>query len=395
MDNSDIYTVFPINRKSNEFIFCEDPSYAFQYFIDKRINIATGEVEPFSVEKLWKRLAQLNLRGQYTFPIVIHFYYEFSYLSLDLLNLVGPETPLCIEIHYQHAKSEKLKFDRPHFDFMGDLDWRAEEYFNDFENCYENLLAGNSYQLNLTKKFDFPFSMKQKFSFRDWAGMIWKDPHRVGAYGNITSLGKLNQVLLSNSPECLFQIAPESEDTVQTMPIKGTVKLGNSFIAAWRKLDQDLKEQGELHMITDLLRNDLARLEGGPTVVLKKKSPLVVPGLLHQCSVIQTRLPKKIDLGMLIKSLFPGGSVTGAPKKRSVQILTEIENTPRGFYCGSTVILFKKVKAGSINIRTGVVHLSRESLEYHAGGGITLMSVKQNEFNEMKSKTNSFIGLLK
>ena len=92
--------------------------------------------------------------------------------------------------------------------------------------------------------------------------------------------------------------------------------------------------------------------------------------------------------------MFPGGSITGAPKKRVMSILHKLEKKPRGFYCGSTLLLTPKKAQASINIRSAIFDLKTQELSYKAGGGITLLSTAQNEFLEMTYKRDSFIKLL-
>ena len=145
-------------------------------------------------------------------------------------------------------------------------------------------------------------------------------------------------------------------------------------------------------MIIDLLRNDLNSINLPICQVVRKKALLVVPGLLHQMGVIKVKLPPVIALGKLVRCLFPGGSITGAPKKRTVQILRAIEAGPRGIYTGSTMLLRNGQIDCSINIRTAKINLKESSLSYGSGGGITLQSNCDAEFQEMQIKVESFLN---
>jgi len=95
-------------------------------------------------------------------------------------------------------------------------------------------------------------------------------------------------------------------------------------------------------MICDLLRNDLSSIEDPVSKVVLKKMPLLVPSLLHQCSRIEVELSSRVSVGRVVEKMFPGGSVTGAPKKRVMDILSDLEQRRRGFYCGSTLIEWQK-----------------------------------------------------
>jgi anthranilate/para-aminobenzoate synthase component I len=179
------------------------------------------------------------------------------------------------------------------------------------------------------------------------------------------------------------------------MPIKGSEVLGKNPQDSWRKLKACPKNQAELYMITDLLRNDLSKIEKPKAQVIKKKSPLRVPGILHQFSLVSVLLNKNTSLYKVISSLFPGGSVTGAPKKRVMEILNDLEfSGKRGFYCGSTIILYKNLKAASINIRSATIDLNSGEFIYGSGGGVTLLSQVEDEYKEMKLKIGSFINIL-
>ncbi|MFZ8934302.1 MAG: chorismate-binding protein, partial [Bacteriovoracaceae bacterium] len=89
----------------------------------------------------------------------------------------------------------------------------------------------------------------------------------------------------------------------------------------------------------------------------------------------------------------PGGSVTGAPKKRVLDILRQLESRDRGFYCGSTILLYKNAIAASINIRSAEIDLESNIMSYSSGGGITLLSKSSLEYKEMYKKLESFTQL--
>src|SRR5690606_22484901 len=139
---------------------------------------------------------------------------------------------------------------------------------------------------------------------------------------------------VSNSPETLFEARPTrgGKWRVSSKPIKGTAKKDE-----WEKLKNSKKDQAELLMITDLVKNDLNKLSHGHAQVDALKAKLDVPGLVHQYSEVSALVESVTSVGEIVKCLFPGGSITGAPKKRVCQIIDEIEQEPRNFYCGSTL----------------------------------------------------------
>jgi anthranilate/para-aminobenzoate synthase component I len=95
-----------------------------------------------------------------------------------------------------------------------------------------------------------------------------------------------------------------------------------------------------------------------------------------------------------MQCLFPGGSVTGAPKLRVMELIQQIERFQRGIYCGSTLLFFKERKLASINIRTANINLGERLWRYGAGGGVTLLSKAHKEFQEMEFKVSSFLTFL-
>ena len=146
-------------------------------------------------------------------------------------------------------------------------------------------------------------------------------------------------------------------------------------------------------MITDLMRNDLTKITLNPARVVSRSLPLIVPGVVHQYSRIRAQVDEKTTLKRILKCLFPGGSISGAPKSRVLDLITKIESGPRGFYCGSTILLHQGKLSASINIRSAEVNHSTSEVSYGSGGGITLRSKAEEEFDEIYAKLNSFVLL--
>jgi anthranilate/para-aminobenzoate synthase component I len=217
---------------------------------------------------------------------------------------------------------------------------------------------------------------------------IWNQG-QTSAYAHASYLPALGGLLLSNSPECLFEV---KDNVIRTMPIKGTIR--NTEKNAWERLRRSAKDQAELFMITDLLRNDLNLLKGDSARVVSKRNRLNVSGLIHQYSLIEKRLDLNVSLKQILGQMFPGGSITGAPKKRTMEIIRGLENRVRGHYTGSTIFLYNKNCTSSLNIRSAYIDYSEQTLSYSAGGGITLLSNPNQEYDEMLSKWESFKNLL-
>lgn len=365
------------------------PSTAYIYYRTKRLNLLTGFPEVYPLDRFLDRLNEIHIQEKVPRPTVFHFYYELGLILMGLGHTVDDDVPVAIEIEYEKRKIKK----KPSSKLQG-LPLKSierptwSEYKSAFNHIQENLLNGNCYQVNLTYPFDF--QTEEQIDPRDISDFFFSR-NNLSAYAHATFLG--DDMFLSNSPECLFQY---SHNKIFTMPIKGTAQLkaNGDWKKAWSKMQKNIKEEGELNMITDLLRNDLNRLESPRAKVIKKRTPLLVPGLLHQCSVLSVELHKKLSLLKTLQCLFPGGSITGAPKKRVMEIIQEVERYPRGMYCGSTLLCLGDKKVASINIRTFTLSIADRLWRYGAGGGITLLSRPTSEYQEMEDKVSSFLTLL-
>ncbi|WP_413230626.1 chorismate-binding protein [Halobacteriovorax sp. RT-2-2] len=257
-----------------------------------------------------------------------------------------------------------------------------DEYENLFHKTYENLLAGNCYQLNLTSLIELKISNTDDLINTFLSIELYP---KLGEFAHILSLPFEERLVISNSPECLYEYDHERKK-LTTRPIKGTVAdhLGKDFLI------NDVKNTSELNIITDLLRHDLSAIGKNFSKVESMREFFYVPGLIHQYSKISVELEECNNLS-LVTSLFPGGSITGAPKKRVVELIKNIENKDRGIYTGSTILNFDNIYKSSINIRSLDIASSSNLALYGAGGGITLLSDAESEFFELKAKANSFL----
>ncbi len=373
----------------SKFLELNDASSAYIYYRKTRLNLITGYAEIYPFHLFMKALEQTSLQESVPHPKVYHFHYEFGLILMGLSHTVGEDVPLVVEIEYERRSWKKapsrVRLENIKLKSLERPSWT--EYKEAFNHIQERLLDGHAYQVNLT--YPFEFETEDMLDPRDIMDFFFTRKG-LGAYAHATYYG--DEMILSNSPECLFQYR---KDEIFTMPIKGTLRRKGSFAADWKKLKNDKKEEGELIMITDLLRNDLNRLEYPRARVHKLKAPLCVPGLLHQYSLLSVKLENKISLLKVMECLFPGGSITGAPKKRVMEILLEVERYQRGLYSGSTLLCIDDRKMGNINIRTAQVAVGDRLWRYAAGGGITLLSRPVLEFQEMEDKVSSFLTLLK
>jgi para-aminobenzoate synthetase component 1 len=206
--------------------------------------------------------------------------------------------------------------------------WSLETYATRFERVRDYIAAGDVYQINLT----FPLN-----------GVLDGDPlglYRVlrkrqpVAHGGVVALGP--EIILSLSPELFFEL---EGGVVRSRPMKGTARRGlgpHEDMMIARDLKEDEKQRAENLMIVDLLRNDIGRLSRIGTVRVPQLFTVETYNTLHQMtSTVEGELAGALSIREILAGLFPCGSVTGAPKIRAMEIIRELEATPRGVYCGA------------------------------------------------------------
>lgn len=377
----------PYKNKIFEFSNLES---GYVYFLKYRINLKTNAKEEFNFLSWFSELDKIKLNTKLSNNKVIHLFYEAGFLLGGSSPFTDENAILAIEFDFvDFNESELKKIDAPECAPLSTPN--LNKYLDGFEWGYKKLLSGDCYQFNFTDVFKYKF----KGNGEGFLSSLWSDYSNVGLFGSYTSLPSLGKTFFSNSPECLFEI--NEELVLSTRPIKGSWKrdYNLSVEEQFSLVKDDKKNLGELNMITDLLRNDLSSIEKPAAKIIATQVPFEVPGILHQCSKVEVSLSNDVSLLKIISSMFPGGSITGAPKKRVMGILRELEKRNRGFYCGSTIIWTKEIKSASINIRSSEIDTKNNELIYSAGGGITLMSEGIEEFDEMMLKQMSFLKFFK
>lgn len=369
-----------IYRGNNKFDLYTDPSVATFYYPNKKINLLTNVQTKSSTKSLLTIFKKKQLTKKFDKEI-IHLSYESGFVFTGNDHLLRNDQLLAIVLKYKKRQRIDLKkiknLSMPELTLMKTI--KMSQYKKSFNEVYKHLNLGNCYQVNLTSNFKMSFD--QNASVEKFLNFFKKA--KIAEMAHCTYIISKKLMILSNSPEVLFKI---KGDKVFSYPIKGTVRLESSNKKLFSK-----KNLGELNMISDLVRNDLTKFSMNPSTVVKKNEVLYVSKVKHLYSEIFTKFKNK-NLENLLRAIFPGGSITGAPKKRVIEIIKKIERDERGFYCGSTIVLDQKIKSASINIRTAQIDFKNKILTYGSGGGITLLSSADDEFSEMKSKFESFFS---
>jgi para-aminobenzoate synthetase component 1 len=270
------------------------------------------------------------------------------------------------------------------------------QYLEAIETIKERIRCGETYQTNLTQRLSAPIRNG------DSPGEIFIRLRHSHPAPFAAFIDRGTSQVISASPERFFKIDGR---TVRTSPIKGTRRRGKNE-AEDDHLRQDLisseKDRAENTMIVDLLRNDLGRVSEYGCVNVTKLCDLEEhPSLFHLVSTIEGRLRKDVEFADVLMALFPCGSITGAPKIKTMQIIDELEPSRRGLSMGAIGYFvpetgFDGLRPGfdlSVAIRTMVI---RDMVAaFNVGGGITIDSDPAAEFDESMLKAKALITALR
>jgi para-aminobenzoate synthetase/4-amino-4-deoxychorismate lyase len=258
--------------------------------------------------------------------------------------------------------------------------WTPAEHAAAVARIREYIAAGDTYQVNLT--------FRQRFAFAGDPFSFYRDLCRSQLAPFCAWLDLGNDCILSASPELFFRL---TDGTITVRPMKGTAPRGRWWEEdekARQGLREDPKERAENLMIVDLLRNDLGKVaETGSVAVHSLFDVETLPTIHQMTSTITARLRSGTGVADIIAALFPCGSVTGAPKRRSMEIIAELEDSPRSAYTGSIGYISPGPEAVfSVAIRTALIDREQGTGELGVGSGITWDSRADAEYTECLAK---------
>ncbi len=261
------------------------------------------------------------------------------------------------------------------------LNTSKSEYIKNIHKIKEYLKKGDTYQVNYTVKSNFDFSGDYISFFKS---LLFNQSAKYSAFINLG-----DRILISFSPELFFSI---ENNKITTLPMKGTAKRGTNNEEDKRNfisLKSSAKDKAENIMIVDLLRNDLGKICNFGSV--KTEEPFSVEkyeSLFQMVSKVSGNLKGEISIGDIIKNIFPCGSITGAPKIRTMEIIKEIEKEERGIYTGAIGIIENKKAAFNVAIRTLEIDKETGKGTMGLGSGIVIDSSPVKEYEEVKLKGN-------
>ncbi|MCP4305795.1 MAG: bifunctional anthranilate synthase component I family protein/class IV aminotransferase [bacterium] len=262
-------------------------------------------------------------------------------------------------------------------------------FMSDVREIQRQIVAGDTYQVNYTSRLRARFEGDPVAFYRDLAAA------QSGGYGTFLDTGRFQ--IVSASPELFFDRYPTGGgvDRLITRPMKGTVSRGRwtaEDAARKAQLVASEKDRAENLIVVDLLRNDLGRVARFGSVKVDELLAVERYDTVWQMtSTISGLVDSGLPLVEVLGGLFPCGSITGAPKIRTMEIIRDLESTPRGVYTGAIGFISPPDVPGprtsfSVGIRTVVIDSATGDAEYGVGGGITFDSDPRSEYEEASLK---------
>lgn len=317
-----------------------------------------------------------------------------GYLSYDLGRFLEPAVEqrhpsrFPLYVFSQHAFGSSGEPDSTAHSLISSRTLHAnfarEGYLAAVSRAIEYIAAGDIFQVNLAQqlRLQTDSSAKQIYRCLQERFPAW--------YAALLDYG--NFAILSNSPELYLRTWRDGEKTkIETRPIKGTRPRSHGMR---KKLRESIKDQAELNMIVDLERNDLGRIcRMGSVRVTEPRTIEQHPTVYHGAATITGELRENVGLLEILRATFPGGSITGAPKIRAMQIIDELEPQARGPYCGAIGYLDAGgVMQFSIAIRT--LLMQGRNVSIPVGGGIVADSDPNAEYEETLVKARAALAAL-
>lgn len=316
--------------------------------------------------KLEDFIESANFYGKRGIPFLFLIDFELKKPFLIKLDEAGEQS-----VFYQIASATNYKIEVPPFKHLK-LDVHPtdyEQYLKSYELIMKNILAGNTYLINLT----LPTKISANLSLLELYSLAHA---QYKLYFN-------NQFTLF-SPECFVKI---SDNYIYSYPMKGTIDA--AIPDAEKRLLENKKEGWEHNTIVDLIRNDLAIVSKNICITKFRYVSEIHTNrknLLQVSSEIRGELSKnwQSEIGELLVKLMPAGSISGAPKRKTVEIIKQAEEIDRGYFTGVFGIYDGKNIDSAVNIR--FIEKASEGLQYRSGGGITANSDPKQEYMEMLNK---------
>lgn len=374
--NAAFFYTPPIYGKSNSYLFL------------KPKEIVTIK----SLRNLDEKLNRIDELIAYGFVGYSLMNYETGYLFEKTLHNFLPKNENLIQFFFYDKKNVQI-IKSSEIDFIGSEKYKIKNFKlntskSEFQKSIKKIKSyieeGDTYQVNYTikGKFDFEGSFAGLFS-----NLVFNQSARY-----IAVINNNYKIIISLSPEMFFEVNGRK---IRSKPMKGTAKRGiehsnDEFIKY--ELERSEKNRAENVMIVDLIRNDLGRISEYGSVKIKNIFNVEKYESVYQMvSTVESKIKKKVNLSDILKNIYPCGSITGAPKIRTMEIINELEKEKRGIYTGSIGLFTKNKMAFNVPIRTLVIDKKTNRGEIGLGSGIVWDSIAEEEYEETKLK-GSFLS---
>ena len=262
-------------------------------------------------------------------------------------------------------------------------EWNEVEYTTRFTRVHEAICAGDIYQANL--------SFRSRFAFLGDPRALYLKLREKSSAAHGASIDTGDTQILSLSPEMFFNLSRDGRITVR--PMKGTAPRGAdaaSDTLVREGLRESTKDRAENLMIVDLMRNDLSRIAAPGSVEVEKLFAVETYPTLHQMtSTIKAQLAPQTRAEPIVRALFPCGSIIGTPKIRAMEIIRDLEMSPRGVYCGA-IGHFAPDGSAHFNVAIRTLTIRGNEGELGIGGAIIYDSTARSEYAECLLKTRYY-----
>lgn len=322
-------------------------------------------------------------------PALVFYYYPFSVsinvptnqvtlqsyepINDEAFNTIVAQLQACVA-EVSNAESAKAR--------AWQARWSQTQYTHAFNQVQHYLHEGDAYQVNLA----MPFHCTDDITQCSPMPLLQSFNAPFSAYMKTEAF-----TLFSVSPERFLSI---NNNQIETKPIKGTVPRGHTpeeDQALYDELKHSEKNRSENLMIVDLLRNDLSRSATAGSVRVEKLFDIEsFANVHHMVSTVLAQKAEHVSHAQVLMRAFPGGSITGAPKKRAMEIITELEAEPRGFYCGSFGYFDDSGRA-DFNILIRSITATQHGAVCWGGGGVIADSTSENEYEEIFHKIGKLL----
>lgn len=310
-------------------------------------------------------------------------YYLLGYIRYEAKEIflnkeISTKIPLLYFEAYKNHKTYSPKT-RSNAFVKTDACLSFEQYKTAISKIKQEISNGNTYEVNYTYDYNV-YTDCEDFELYEYLLTRQKTPYN-------TFIKNEYETLLSFSPELFFEL---EGNNILTKPMKGTVKRGTTPIEDMENINflkNDIKNRAENIMIVDLLRNDLSKIAKTGTVKAEKLFEIETHKTLHQMtSEITAELKEETTLYEILEAIFPCGSITGAPKISTMEIIDSVEKGKRNIYCGAIGFLSPEKSIFSVPIRILQKQNNETHFKYRVGGAIVWNSDITDEWEETITK---------